>query len=301
MRPASLLLAIGLFCLPLPALAAENDRDGDGILDSNEEILGSDPDRADQFRLILDEGVEREAARRRPSYDATKDFTTVEFCHAGGNRYLWRVTFAAPPRASDTVLHLYVDADANPETGRKSTPGGPVHGTDYMLSVVEGRGTSQQFTPDGHSSPGPVVTFVVQDRSIILSADVELGRNAQGVAYTLYVLCHSISKDKHSPTMSDSSRRVKVTGIPLVNRPKIIRPLDHTENFNVLATYGIQRLHQILLGQGEPGGAPRSAAVPGVRGGLADLESLSRTSGARPATPARGPRPRRRAATTWAS
>jgi hypothetical protein len=269
MLRSALLVTLGLLCCP--AMAAENDRDGDGILDSHEEILGSDPGRCDVFHTILDDGRQPETQRRRPGYDATKDVTKVEFGHAGGNRYLWRVTFAEPPRPENTVLHLYVDADANPNTGRKSTPGGPVHGTDYMLSVVGGQGTSQQFTADGLGSAGPVVSFVVQGNALILSADVELGRNAEGIAYGLYVLCHTATADRRGPTMSDSSRRFAVSGIRPVDRPKIVRPIDYTENFQVQACYGIQRLHEVLLDKA-------NLVVPHDQLQLADYEVDMQTS-----------------------
>jgi hypothetical protein len=227
--------------------AVDVDRDHDGILDAQEEILGSDARLPDVLHTILTDGARSKAERDKPGYDPTKDVTRIEFCHAGGNRYLWRVTFAAPPRMADTVLHLYVDADGRPETGRKGTPGSSIHGTDYMLSVVGGQGTSQQFTTDGRSSPGPMVSYTVQDNAVLLSADVELGRNTQGIAYQMYVLCHALTAAHDRPAMSDSSPRFKVAGVASVARPKIIRPLDFFENYKVQATYGIQRLHQVLL------------------------------------------------------
>ena len=79
-------------------LAAEPDTDRDGIDDAQEDILGTDPRSPERLQAILDDGPESAAARAREGYDGSKDFTRVEFCHVGGDRYLWRVTLrrAAP-------------------------------------------------------------------------------------------------------------------------------------------------------------------------------------------------------------
>lgn len=246
MRCPALFAALSVLWLCSSTWAASNDRDGDGILDADEELLGSDPARPDVLHTVLDLGPQTDQQQRRPGYDAAKDFTKVEFGSAGGDRYLWRVTFAQSPHLADTVLHLYVDADGNPETGRKSRTGDAVHGTDYMLSVVGGHGTSQQFTADGRSSPGPLVCFAVQGNALLISADVELARQADGLAYRLYVLCHTTSTERHGPAMSKSGR-ANVSGIRPADRPKIVRLIDYADNYRVQACYGIQRLHQVLL------------------------------------------------------
>ena len=249
------LLSILLATAFVSAQQAASDRDGDGIGDRHEEILGTDPDAPDPFQTVFDDGVESDARRARDDYDATKDFTTVEFCHAGDDRYLWRVTFAAPPRLGDTVLHLYVDADADASTGRKGPENAPSTGTEYMLSVVGERGTSSYYDPEGNRTTGPLVTHVVQGNTVILSADVDLGRDARGVRYALYVLCHTTtSQSDPSPRMSDSTGKKIIEGVPVVERKKILRPRDYAENHRVDATFGMDVLRPVL-------GAPDTVAV----------------------------------------
>lgn len=240
----SIALSPASFAAPAAALP---DADGDGICDAHEESLGTDPRHPETLRTIVNVAPLAEAARQRKGYDATKDFTKVEFCHVGGDRYLWRVTFAAPPRLEDTVLHLYVDADADAATGRKGPPGAATTGTDYMLSVVGDRGTSSAFSADGRQQPGPAVRYVVAGNSVLMSADVKLARDAQGARYGLYVLCHTTTAAKQSPSMSKSSRKVTVAGIPLSDRPKIVRPGDHLENFRVQATFGDDLLNAVAV------------------------------------------------------
>lgn len=237
------------FSLPLAPAAAASlpDADADGICDAHEESLGTDPRHSETLRVILDIGPQAAAARQRKGYDATKDFTKVEFGHVGGDRYLWRVTFAAPPRLEDTVLHLYVNADADVESGRKGPTGAANTGTDYMLSVVGDRGTSSAYSADGRQRPGPAVRHVVAGNAVLMSADVNLSRDAQGVRYGLYVLCHTTTAAKQSPSMSKSSRKETVTGIPVSDRPKIVRPADHQENFRVQATFGDDLLNAVAI------------------------------------------------------
>ncbi|MFH1924692.1 MAG: hypothetical protein ABIP48_32980, partial [Planctomycetota bacterium] len=222
------------------------DTDGDGISDEHEEILGSDPGSPDRFQVVLDEGLEPEERRATEGFDATKDFTTIEFCHVGEDRYLWRATFATEPRLEDTVFHLYVDADADDETGRKGPAGAASTGTEYMLSVVDGRGTSGYYDPEGNRTYGPPVTHVVQGNTLIVSADVNLGRSDEGVRYSLYVLCHTITQSGESPRMSDSSGKRLIEGVPLSSRKKVMRPGDHADNFRVAATFGNDLLQAVL-------------------------------------------------------
>ena len=104
---------------------------------------------------VIQDGVESETARQRESYDATKDIVAIAMCHVGDDRYLWQATLAAAPQLDNTVFHLYVDADANEQTGRKGPAGSASTGTDYMLSVVRGRGSATYYDPQGNRVDGP--------------------------------------------------------------------------------------------------------------------------------------------------
>ncbi len=246
------LLAVFVFFLGVAATAAAEaptaaDSDGDGISDRHEKTLGSDPHAADRFRVVFDDGIESDERRASDVYDATKDFTTIEFCHVAEDRYLWRATFAAEPRLDDTVFHLYVDADADAETGRKGSAGAASTGTEYMLSVVGARGTSGYYDPEGERTSGPPVTHVVAGNTLTVSADVDLGRDAAGVRCALYVLCHTTTKSGQRPYMSDSTGKKVVEGVPLSPGEKIMRPRDYTENFGVQAGFGLDTLRALLV------------------------------------------------------
>ncbi|NOX54203.1 MAG: hypothetical protein GXP27_07120, partial [Planctomycetes bacterium] len=150
----------------------------------------------------------------------------------------------APPHLKDTVFHLYVDADADPTTGRKSAETAPHRGTDYMLSVIGGMGRSTQYDAEGHVRSGPPVSFAVEGNTLLVSADINLKRDDRGVRYSLYVLCHTLTSAGPAP-MSDSTPRRLIAGIPITNRAKILRLSDYRENHGVIATYGVHRLQRI--------------------------------------------------------
>jgi hypothetical protein len=231
-------LLIAFFMMQIQA----SDQDKDGISDAHEKTLGSNPAAKETFKLILKEGIESEKVRKLKRYDASKDIIHVENAHSGDNRFMWRVNFAKTPKLKDTVLHLYVDADANYATGRKGSKKSASTGTDYMVSLVRGKGYYSRYSASGKVvSRGPV-SFCVDGKAIIMSVDVDLTRNGENAKYALYVLCHSIGTGSK---MSDSTRK-QIIEIPLVKRKKITRPKDIIKAFGTKKTYGLDNIRQTL-------------------------------------------------------
>ena len=74
----------------------------------------------------------------------------VSFGNVAGDRFLWCVEFAGDYPTADSNLILYLDADNNPQTGRKDMPG-----VDYMLGFSAGRGSMSVISPTGQCSSGP--------------------------------------------------------------------------------------------------------------------------------------------------
>ncbi|MDP6118748.1 MAG: hypothetical protein QGG53_43350 [Planctomycetota bacterium] len=232
--------------LALPLLHAQ-DRDKDGLPDHIEAEFGSDPDSAETFKLVINDGLESEEHRKRESYDPTKDFLHIEHCNVAEGRSIWKATFAEAPTPKNAVFHLYVDSDANNETGRRAGKGASATGTDYMISVVGGRGGCAYYAPDGTRTAGPAVSFFAQGKDLFVACDAPLDRDGKGIRYALYVLSHTLTSYGKSATMSDYSRKVQLSGLPISKRKKILRAIDHKENFNVDAMFGLDELHRILL------------------------------------------------------
>ena len=247
MVPSLFLPCVLSVSLLAPVLAAgAGDRDGDGLTDEQEEVLGTSPDIPDRLTRAIDDGEESASSRKRPQYDATKDLLHADFGHSAENRYLWRATFAVAPRLEDMVLHFYVDADADEATGRQGPKGAASTGTEYMLSVVGGAARCTAYQSDGSSGSGPFVSFVVSGNSVIISADVDLAREAGSVRASLYVLAHTLTKERKGSIMSDSTGKHRLPTVELSAAKKILRPMDYRSSVGVSATCNLQAIRKLL-------------------------------------------------------
>ena len=220
-RPCLIVLAAALIAfLPVvPAAAAEDkDSDGDGLTDVQEKLLGTLPDKPEVFTTLVDHGPLPES-RRRPNYDATKDILTFEYCHVGQARHMWRVTLVEPFRSRDSVLHLYVDADADRKTGRQDV------GNEYMVTIDGGKARTNVYTPEGKLSYASPPRVVITGNAVILSADVKLSRNDKGFLYSIRTVCHTRTmKPKEPVKMTDIVDWFLVEGFPV--RPETVPQLS---------------------------------------------------------------------------
>ncbi|MHB8900945.1 MAG: hypothetical protein ACYC6Y_19530, partial [Thermoguttaceae bacterium] len=245
-RPAVFATAFVAAFLLNVTIAPAGDRDSDGIADEHEVVLGTDPDRADSLEVVLDDGIEAEPQRARSGYDGSKDVVKVEFGHVAEDRCLWRWTVAAPAHLEDTVFHLYVDADADDSTGRKTSAGAPNQGTDYMLTAAGGSPRITAYRADGNIAPSLPLSCVVAGNQVLLSADIPLARDDKGLRFGLYMLCHTATGAGENPRMSDSSGKIAVVGMPVRSGRKILRPSDHPSSYLVDAAYGTEILQRAL-------------------------------------------------------
>jgi hypothetical protein len=112
-------------------------------------------------------------------HEKAPDLLRLECSHGGGNRVLWRLTFAEPFVSQNNVLILYLDTDNDPDSGRQDPW---VRGTDRMLTLVNGNAGGFVKSDAGlgkrtkASIDGPVVVF--EDDLDILAERI---RNARGL------------------------------------------------------------------------------------------------------------------------
>ena len=144
-------------------------------------------------------------------------------------------------KLDDTVHHIYVDADDDPNTGREG------YGVEYMLTVAGGYGRSSRFEKDGAAGQAPPIRFAVDGNTLLTSADVELGRDAQGARFRMWVLCHAATTaDQPGNRMSSTTNRFLVEGVPLNSREKIMLPADYPEHHRVAGTFGLDVIRPLL-------------------------------------------------------
>ncbi len=239
MRAMALAAATALiFAASTPLMAV--DTDGDGIPDEIEEMLGTDPEYPETLHVVYDAGPIPEDERGEHYYPG-KDIVTVEFGHVAEDRYIWRTTFAGEPDLDDTVFHIYIDADEDPDTGREG------YGVEYMLSHSRGTPRSTGYAPDGERVDGPRYAFALHENQLMVTADLELGRDEDGARFRMRVLCHSATTDEHPQArMSYSTGDIFVQGIPLNDREKIMQPRDYEEHHRVVGTFGLDIIRPLV-------------------------------------------------------
>ena len=86
------------------------------------ELLGFDPQRELSFIRLYER-------QKPPEKEDAWTVERVEIAGAGGNRFVFGVHFVGSYPADNSVLILYVDSDANSQTGRKG------HGCEFMLTL----------------------------------------------------------------------------------------------------------------------------------------------------------------------
>ena len=85
----ALLLGLAL----LPGAANAQDRDGDGLPDEIEVKLGTGPDRSEGLQLLIDDRARGVGDTTIRADGKAPDIDKVFFAHAGGDRYVWKITF----------------------------------------------------------------------------------------------------------------------------------------------------------------------------------------------------------------
>jgi hypothetical protein len=176
---------------PLAPLAklttARPDKDRDGIPDEIEMILGMNPDFPEPVHEVHDDGIIGQGDKTvSKDHKTAPDLAKIYFGNVAGNRYVWRLDFAADFDPSGTVLILYLDADNDLTTGRQDG----ARGCDVMLTCVNG-----VFDPSIRNSEVTTrdkrLRGVIDGRSVYFSMDLLLKQSPEGASeYRGWVLCH---------------------------------------------------------------------------------------------------------------
>jgi len=226
--------------LPQPCLCAR-DSDGDGMSDALEETLGSDPNFKDTFQLIYQDGTPETGDKNfvKQNYEAKHDLVNVYLASVGGDRFVWKIEFAAPFDHAKSCLHIYLDSDANPDTGREG------YGVEYMLTAIGGGFHASKFLPDGTRVDDSPPAGAVEGNFLYMSKSVPLKQENGRSKFRVFFLSQRITGGPDLATI-DTTDRLVLTGPPISSRKKMLLPEELEESFNVEATFGLDLVRKVL-------------------------------------------------------
>lgn len=209
-------------------LAWAQDTDHDGLPDSVEEILATDPLAPE---ILYPVGT----FSRPPSEKSSMQFMKVEFGNVGQNRWLWAIHFQKPYAFSNAQLILYLDADNNPQTGRNDM------GCEYMFSHVEGQPGVTAFAPDGSHTTAPLPRVALQNGVLYMCVDCPI-KQENGRSVFRYML---LSEYRQPHVAADSTGWINANG-PSNSEKRVILTVDQiTSDENFLRTEGLDLIWKL--------------------------------------------------------
>lgn len=133
------------------------------------------PDSGHQYRWTLI-GTNEKAEDQEILHPELNAIQTIWHLPLAADRNAFKFEFTRPLRTGANVLHLYVKADGDENTGR--TDGGIHKGVDTMFNLIDGDPDHQStslvvFEPDGKTRRGASVV-VIRGNTLYLAAEMSL-------------------------------------------------------------------------------------------------------------------------------
>ena len=171
-----------------------------------------------RWRLLARNDKVRDQEAEHADVNAVQDIWHVPLRKG---RHALKIVFSRPYKVTGHVFHLYVKADGNQDTGRKSG----VTGVDYMYTYsCEGPGTEKQwyaFWDKDGSSSSPNFLSVLQDDTLFLCVDMDT-RQVDGTSAFELMTSSYIWREVQGTWTSSISHNVGF--VPVVGPPEPAAP-----------------------------------------------------------------------------
>ncbi len=137
------------------------------------------------------------------------------------NRCVFKFEFTRPIRKQSNVLHLYVKADGDSDTGRKHQ--GVHQGVDYMFTLIDGdvhhaSTRLDRYEADGRGRRG-ACTVVLREETLYLAAEMTLRQQDGHSVFEYYVLSYVADG---GPSVSLGYSRAESAAAPQTTDPSFL-------------------------------------------------------------------------------
>ena len=216
---------LGLIWLPLGGvllalLLALGAAHAEGMSMDLKEQLGVPAELEPQFVLIAtspDKNYTEEQIQQNGP-----DILSLEAAHIGGQRVLFRVTFAHPVQfIGGPLLHFYLDLDNNLETGRQDNPSH--QGVDIMVTLSEGSVSVRPHNP-AYGAGNAFAGGLVVDNVLYTVLEAPLSGDDEWVRFRVHLLAErwvagrTVGASDSTPRQVAELRRQSPGELPRLDR-----------------------------------------------------------------------------------
>ena len=224
-----------LALMTIASAVAAQDTDGDGLSDTLERQLATNPAFAEVLEVVA-KGKTYDPTPQRP---ARYDITRVRFGNVAKGRWLWAIEFAEPYTFDNASAILYVDADNDPATGRGGL------GCEVMYGHRAGRPWCVPYAADGSRGDESQQRLGLENGVLYICADIDLKQEGGRSKFRLWIL----SEQSEPHESRDSLRAVAVEGPGDSNRARMVTLADQTKDENFAVTQNMDLLWKIHTDQ----------------------------------------------------